>query len=80
MSAQYSYCKVIRVWLEKLNTTITESIQNIDQPTSYENNNLSATNECISNGTLDSFNQNEEEIINQRKDRQNFAKKIYVKI
>ena len=60
--------KLIRARFEKLNTTIIESIQNIDQPTSYENNNLSAINESISHGTLDSFKHNEEKIAYQRKD------------
>ena len=41
MSTQNSYYKLIRDRLEKLSTTTTESIQSIDQPTSYNDNNLS---------------------------------------
>ena len=43
MSIQNSYYKLIRARLEKLSTTTAESIQSVDQPTSYNDNNLSPT-------------------------------------
>ena len=49
MSIQNSYYKLIRARLEKLSTTTAESIQSVDQPTSYNDNNLSTTSESISN-------------------------------
>ena len=78
MSTQNSYYKLIRAILEKLSNTTTESIQSIDQPTSYDDNNLSPTSESISNETIDLLNHNKEEIAHQRKDWQHFAIKIFL--